>query len=503
MYNKPRHSRYDCHKNPPPGLTAVLGVIGRAGGHGRFNSKHLLRNLFKRGHREYDDRGPADDLLRFLLNTGCVIECDGRYYFDAERAAYIEGCCVRKTAPGPNPPAIDRLKALIARGEPSAGRGDPRSDGSSTTHVDEYDLLTEEELEALTAPPPPSAPVPRSVPEAESTPPPDETVLPPEAPIEESDKEPIPASVQADVPANEFPAAARFLMHLTAAEAAVWSACKGVIVSIDGEEYADLPAGDDPPEQAPWSDIFRLHGEAFYAALAKFVDNDVFVPVSKARNGIRRHAVRCGSSAYASALIPSRRRLHVQREIAGIIGDVERGMAEISDPGSDARMLIERWLAREHRGIDAEAVAEWLCSAWDSRPDGNPENPGWGILLPDRGTILRCIPGFEAFEFIEQEPAQEAPKPFVPKTALDAATQPLPAPPPAPSRRRLVAVPNRPPSPTRGVIYTPDGLKYESDAKLMMLKQSLENSIRESRSRLEQVEAEIGRRRIAAELGSE
>jgi len=92
MTKPQRYSRYHCSGNPPPYLDCVIKQIKKVtAGQGFVRRKPDIRSLAAKAHQDYSDRGKSDDLVRFLLNVGILIELpdDKRVYFDAERLARI------------------------------------------------------------------------------------------------------------------------------------------------------------------------------------------------------------------------------------------------------------------------------------------------------------------------------------------------------------------------------------------------------------------------------
>jgi len=68
---------------------------------GSIKNKQLVRALAQKAHPHYQDKGKSDDLCRFLLNVGVLIEpTDERcLYFDEERAVVIIECCEQGCEP--------------------------------------------------------------------------------------------------------------------------------------------------------------------------------------------------------------------------------------------------------------------------------------------------------------------------------------------------------------------------------------------------------------------
>ncbi len=65
--SRPRVSRYSLASNPPPSLEAVLRAILEKD---CFRDSGAIRSFVRKIERTYDEKGPADDLVRFLSNEG-------------------------------------------------------------------------------------------------------------------------------------------------------------------------------------------------------------------------------------------------------------------------------------------------------------------------------------------------------------------------------------------------------------------------------------------------
>ncbi len=158
MSNDARRTRYNCTSSPPPKLSAVFRDLAKWARkrRGRFSSRSEWRGIISRVDTCYD-RGPADELSRFLLNTAVLLEdpATGKFYYDGARAAVIQDCCER----GCEPPARTELEERISQLCETLDKTPPTAfeaeDGS-----DEAGALPEEEAgETEPAPAPPQADV--------------------------------------------------------------------------------------------------------------------------------------------------------------------------------------------------------------------------------------------------------------------------------------------------------------------------------------------------------
>ncbi len=71
-----RATRYSTTSTPPPDLAGVVKLLSRQMPPAGYVNLVLLKGVIKRASREYRDRGPCDDMLRFLRQHGVVIDCD-------------------------------------------------------------------------------------------------------------------------------------------------------------------------------------------------------------------------------------------------------------------------------------------------------------------------------------------------------------------------------------------------------------------------------------------
>lgn len=125
MTNQPRQPGFHCSSNQPPHLDLVVKQLEQAtAGQGFLRRKQDIRGVAAKADPYYRDRGKADDLIVFLLDTGILLQLprDKCVYFDAERAAYILSCCRSKKRPtrfaDPTQRVFDILRAADNRPRP-------------------------------------------------------------------------------------------------------------------------------------------------------------------------------------------------------------------------------------------------------------------------------------------------------------------------------------------------------------------------------------------------
>ncbi len=144
-----RFSRYHCSSNPPPALDVVVRELAkRNSAKNGIKNKQAVRALAQQSHSHYHDKGKSDDLCRFLLNVGVLLESSeqGRLYFDAVRAAVVLECCRNGQEPdeAPNPEA--RIRELS-------------NENDAAQHEEEATISAAPSTQASVAPASPAEPV--------------------------------------------------------------------------------------------------------------------------------------------------------------------------------------------------------------------------------------------------------------------------------------------------------------------------------------------------------
>ena len=115
-----RFSRYHCKSKSaqPQSLEAILKFFLRdkdVRRRGFLTSKNDVRAVLARADQYYKEIGKADDLMRFLLNTGALINDEQGYWFDEPRGVYILDCCSKGTEPElPEGTVAERVLAIKA-----------------------------------------------------------------------------------------------------------------------------------------------------------------------------------------------------------------------------------------------------------------------------------------------------------------------------------------------------------------------------------------------------
>jgi len=155
----PRNSRYHPASSPPPDLRSVHKEIARFLKRKQRGSpdlvglsKHEVRTVAGSASREYKERGPADDLVRFLETVGTIIESPtdaDLFYFDPDRAPHVEQCCELRKIPSTNYVSVeDRIEGLRQKARAMAANATMEGDADFDTPTGTQRLLP--------APPPPA-----------------------------------------------------------------------------------------------------------------------------------------------------------------------------------------------------------------------------------------------------------------------------------------------------------------------------------------------------------
>ncbi len=110
-----RQTRYHvtAKNKQPPSLEAVLRTLGKAVHRtGTIKQPDDVRGIFKSVHKEYADRGAADDFYRFLRNQRVLVRDgeEGDIYVDKERGQLLIAACEQ----GVRLPKVDGPAAQLA-----------------------------------------------------------------------------------------------------------------------------------------------------------------------------------------------------------------------------------------------------------------------------------------------------------------------------------------------------------------------------------------------------
>ncbi|MFZ2804269.1 MAG: hypothetical protein WA001_03525 [Patescibacteria group bacterium] len=117
-------SRYHVasRKNQPPNLEAIFKSIAgdkSVRRRGFLNQKNDARGIMGRVDPEYNVIGKADDLWRFLLNYGVLVEGPEGFWYDERRATIVLQSCGEVREPGalhgPDAQRIATIKSRRAR----------------------------------------------------------------------------------------------------------------------------------------------------------------------------------------------------------------------------------------------------------------------------------------------------------------------------------------------------------------------------------------------------
>lgn len=118
---------------PPPGLERIIELLAEKEGEASYLKRGLpepreIRALFRLADRkEYSERGPDDDALRFFRNTGIVFTVGQYDYFDPERAAVVLAACEDGREPEADASPEEKQRKLLDK---LAARQKPESKGS-------------------------------------------------------------------------------------------------------------------------------------------------------------------------------------------------------------------------------------------------------------------------------------------------------------------------------------------------------------------------------------
>lgn len=121
---KHRSSRWNGVSRHPTDLESIIRGLGRAKKRMKsFPDRKSLRGALSGAGKDYENRGAADDLARYLLNMGIVLEGgDRRLYYDQERGEEVLADVQAKAVPRPASDPVQRLREILAEPEASPAR---------------------------------------------------------------------------------------------------------------------------------------------------------------------------------------------------------------------------------------------------------------------------------------------------------------------------------------------------------------------------------------------
>lgn len=336
MAKEPRQSRYHCASNPPPYLESVLKQLRKASqGVGFVTNRGAVRSSAAKADKEYEIRGRADDLVRFLLNMSILIEDDGdgRMFYDCERAAHVIECCDAKREPNAAADPQRRIRYILRKISEMA--------------------------------PPHEDPCPKTTP-AETT----------------GDKRPS---------VYPSPTLLSRVLYLTPSEEDVWST---LVLSVEERPdgyYLTLPF-DDAGRRAAWVAEHLKCDDAFYVEMIQRLMAAPVIASLASDQGDRQWRFVRHPYAHHVVSIQDRQRFEVKQRDLDVIHALETGFEP--QPGKPFGKSFEEFIA--NRFPDANAASYYTKMVGFAPED---RYKYWGILYRhplEGGTVtLVCIPGFE------------------------------------------------------------------------------------------------------------
>ncbi len=377
---KYRQTRYGCtpRTKQPPDLSRVINALRKQAQQrlGIPCGKNNIRAILARASNEYAERVPADELFRFLLNTGILIEESegGKLHYDGERADEVLACCdaVREPEPSDSEKRLAVLRGEDPQIEDNAPEAMPAEEESLPAETPtEPESLSDEELELLTRP--------EVVEKATSSvldvsDPPTEDFLPvsEEPTAEISSTEPVPVSRA---------------LYLTSVEANLWrrfcSAARKVGL---GAWRLAVPATPELLYER-WFEGESNHSEDEYdVALRRFIDHSVIKEVGATSGDQKTYFMSFDPDACLVIPISARVESLVTHDRLSAIRAIQLG--------------------RERTALHAELGAEY------------------GIVVVEDGCELICVKGFERYAFVTPVTKVIAPPKRTPRPPRVAAPPP-------------------------------------------------------------------------------
>ncbi len=442
---KYRQTRYGCtpKSKQPPDLSKVINALRKQSQQrlGIPSGKNNLRAILARASHEYAERGPADELIRFLLNTDILIEEseDGKLHYDGERADDVLACCDAVREPEPSDPE-ERLRALRGEDPRVEDEGDvvsevaaPEEEPLLAEAPPESECLSFEELELLTRP---ESVVEVVIPALVASGPPSADYVSCE-------------EAQLAVTLDAGPVVATHILYLTAVEALLWERIGKTAKKVStGSWRLAIPATPELLHER-WFGSGSDHSEdAYDQALQRFVDYSVLAEIGATSGDQKTFALSIDPAACRVIPIVSREEQLVTHECLDAIRAIQQG--------------------RERASSYPEFAEKF------------------GVVVVEDGREIVCRKGFERHVFVTAKTKIVSPPMRTPRPPRVAAT------PSRKSKPALALVPKRLQDETdaRLAVLRDEHLKTIARAQAM---------IEQSKGSIDAIDAELVRRAQAAE----
>lgn len=386
MTKDSKFSRYKSTNKAlqPPSMQQVFRLLKKqadaSGSLGNSNIPQCARSIAARANKFYEDRGKADDLWRFLLNTSVVIQhSNGLFYFDQEQSVHVSECCENGSAPNTTTNADARIAAMLEH-----ARRNLQAEPAPQAHAPRPQPLRDA---PHTDDPPPTKKETRPV---------DQDVQKPEeqqAPVSAS--APASDSPQSFVDLPEIPPT--FVLFLTPAENDVWETMQILPSNVEGEWRVGI-----------WRDVDKLKEEwasrtstaqGFHAALQRFIDRGFLRLEGSTSDNRDTYTITVDPRLFHVVKIVDRE----VRRIPKVYETVIRQMRQLNLVFGNHHVELKEWLASEFPELNPGTLYTKFFNYFP-----NIDHAGWGVLVAheESGQILKSFPGFERFEIVVEDSMQ-------------------------------------------------------------------------------------------------
>jgi hypothetical protein len=390
-----RFSRYHCTSNPPPYLECVLKQLRKASqGRGSIRNKTEARALAVKADKGYEKRGQADDLVRFLLNTGILIETEEAsvLYFDDERALHVLECCDGAKEPQTAANPAKRVRSILKRISEAASVG---AGSASTRATDEGVPASEPQAQAPEQPAMPAAPQPPCLVELTR------------------------------------------VMYLTPDEEDVWSTLALSVVELAGQMMLTLPYGDAAGRSVWVANNLKCSEDAFVRIMERLEASGLLRPTVQMAGGLCVWRLSAHPFSIHVVKITEREVRETRARDVAVVRALETEFdARSASPLMPAfkEFVRARFPELNPGGLYTKMVGYNPKYAFQN----------WGILFRHQqgeGSVvtLPCVPGFESLVMKARAEAAEAVQDELPVIEVEVAraeavafeqTATMPSPPP-------------------------------------------------------------------------
>lgn len=399
-----RGTRYNLTGNPPEQFNQVAKAIEKDAKRYNYNysSRDPIRSIICQ--KAELERPPADEYVRFLINTHIVIEDEANklWWVDVDRFDHIkycikEGCMM--TPPIETPlERIDALKLKAIRGKQRQPDVIEVRETKATAASTRTATPTAARLTLVNANDPSTSPAEQdSAKETTASTQPLEFDLGNDAEVMETMRDVIVKHTRS------------FTLYLTPIEEAVWVELYLRATAIDGEERVGIPENGFLTDPS-WKPKGILCSEEEYVeAMRRFTTCGILEYMGEGKPGIGKAPFRFVIPPDCFTIVKIERRVPIKTQQAylDIVRCVQMGQFNPTRMNTNAE--LESWLFSRFPNVNPE-TARWKLLGYRGIEYIEERAGGWGIITINKsGLPSFCWPGFEpgTFELVDGEPTRQ------------------------------------------------------------------------------------------------